>query len=185
MFADIRSSSETICASSDPASRRVTRNTPTLRPLQVSGSAAAAPTCPAAAPWRQASERASLRKSLLTQILLSRKACPQTPEPSGVSATIEISMLRSRAMSSPKPAANRSRLVSGSSRKIAVARKSPLENAASQTFSYSSSGDFAYRIASLVAFNAANVRAILVFKVLELRAGNNGLPQRDLCAADA
>ena len=32
-------------------------------------------------------------------------------------------------------------------------------------FRYSSSGDFAYRIASLVAFNAANVRAILVFKV--------------------
>src|SRR4029078_3609748 len=64
----------------------------------------------------------------------------------------------------------------GSSRKMAAPRKSPLENAASQTFSYSSSGDFAYRIASLVAFNAANVRAILVFKVLELRADKTGLP---------
>jgi len=42
-------------------------------------------------------------------------------------------MLRSRFVSSPKPAANFSRLVPGSSRKIAVARKSPLENAASQT----------------------------------------------------
>ena len=57
-----------------------------------------------------------------------------------------------------------------------MARKSPLENAASQTFSYSSSGDFAYRIASLVAFNAANVRVILVFKVLELRAGKTACP---------
>jgi len=52
--------------------------------------------------------------------------------------------------------------VPGSSKKIAVARKSPLENAASQTWRYSSSGDFAYRIASLVAFNAANVRAMFV-----------------------
>ena len=86
-----------------------------------------------------------------------------------------MSMLRSLAVSSPKPAANRSRLVSGSSKKTAVARKSPLEKAASQTFPYSSSGDFAYRIASLVAFNAANVRAILVFTALELPAGNTGL----------
>src|SRR5258708_16813440 len=86
-------------------------------------------------------------------------------------------MLRSRTVSSPKPAAKRSRLVSGSSKKTAVARKSPLEKAASQTFSYSCSGDFAYRIASLVAFNAANVRAILVFKVLELRAGIRPAPR--------
>ena len=98
--------------------------------------------------------------------LWSRKACPQTPEPSGVFATIEISMLRSRTMSSPKPAANRSMSVPGSSKKTAVARKSPLENAASQTCRYSSSGDFAYRIASLVALNAANVRAIVVSKII-------------------
>src|ERR1700737_5590536 len=94
----------------------------------------------------------------------SRKACPQTPEPSGVLATIEISIARSRLMSSPKPAANRSMLVPGSSKNTAVAMKSPLVNAASQTFSYSSSGDFAYRMASLVALNAANVRAKLVSK---------------------
>ena len=50
-----------------------------------------------------------------------------------------------------------------------LARKSPLENAASQTFRYNSSGDFAYRIASLVALNAANVRAILVSKTGSLR----------------
>ena len=70
----------------DPASRRVTRKTPTLRPLQISGSAAAAPTFPAATPWRQGSERASFRKSLLMDTLWSRKACPQTPDPSGVLA---------------------------------------------------------------------------------------------------
>src|SRR5260221_14565187 len=110
----------------------------------------------------------------------SRKACPQTPDPSGVLATIEISMLRSLTVSSPKPAAKRSRLVSGSSRKTAVARKSPLEKAASQTFSYSSSGDLAYRIASLVEFNAANVRAILVFNVLKLPCGQHSQPPRDL-----
>jgi hypothetical protein len=40
---------------------------------------------------------------------------------------IEISTLRSRAMSSPQPVANLSRLVSLSSRKTAVARKPPLE----------------------------------------------------------
>ena len=79
----MRSSSETICSSSEPASRRVTRNTPTLRPLQISGSAAAAPTPALAAPSRQASERGSLRKSLLTHTFWSRKAWPQTPEPSG------------------------------------------------------------------------------------------------------
>src|SRR5204863_5839174 len=55
---------------------------------------------------------------------------------------------------------------------IATARKSPTENAASQTFAYSSSGDLAYRIASLVAFNAANVRAISVFTVPKLPAGS-------------
>ena len=84
---------------------------------------------------------------------------------------IEMSMLRSRARSSPKPEATLSKPVCGSSTKTAVARKSPLEKAASQTFPYNSSGDFAYRIASLVAFNAANVRAISVSKVLELPAG--------------
>ena len=68
---------------------------------------------------------------------------------------------------------------------MATARKSPLENAASQTFSYSSSGDFAYRIASLVAFNAANVRAISVFTVPKLPAGNAGLPPRILCVQEA
>jgi hypothetical protein len=76
-------------------------------------------------------------------------------------------------------------LVSGSSKKTAVARKSPLEKAASQTFSYNSSGDFAYRIASLVAFNAANVRAILVFNVLELPIRQHGRPLGDLCGGDA
>src|SRR3981189_2058372 len=177
MFADMRSSSETIWSFSDPASRRVTSSTPTLRPLQVSGSAAAAPTCASDAPSRQASERASLRKSLLILSLWPRKACPQTPEPSGVLATIEISIRRRRLMSSPMPAANRSMSVPDSSKKTAVARKSPLENAASQTFRYNSSGDFAYRIASLVAFNAANVRAIVVFKALELPAGDSGLPR--------
>jgi hypothetical protein len=43
---------------------------------------------------------------------------------------------------------------------MVAAKKSPLEKAASQTFAYSSSGDFAYRIASFVAFNAASVRAV-------------------------
>jgi len=66
MFADMRSSSETIWPSSEPASRRVTSSTPTLRPLQISGNAAAAPTCASHAPFRQASERVSFRKSLLT-----------------------------------------------------------------------------------------------------------------------
>jgi hypothetical protein len=75
-------------------------------------------------------------------------------------------------------------LVSGSSRNTAVARKPPLENAASQTFSYSSSGDFAYRIASLVAFNAAKVRAILVFKALDLPQAIAACPGI-LCAGDA
>ncbi len=108
----------------------------------------------------------------------SRKACPQTPDPSGVFATIEISIARSRLMSSPKPAANRSRLVPGSSKKTAAARKSPLENAASQTFSYSSSGDFAYRIASLVALNAANVRAKFVSKPFSSRSLQLPSPKR-------
>ena len=61
MFADIRSSSETIGSLSEPASRKVTSSTPTLRPLQFSGSAAAAPICAAIAPSRHASERASFR----------------------------------------------------------------------------------------------------------------------------
>ncbi len=169
MFADMRSRSETICSFSDPAARRVTSSTPTPRPLHVSGDAAAAPTCTSDAPSRQASERGSFRKSLLTITFWSRNACPQTPEPSGVSATIEISIPRSRPMSSPKPAANRSQLVPGSSKKIAVARKSPLENAASQTCWYNSSWAFAYKIASLVALNAADVRAIFVSKIGSLR----------------
>jgi len=62
--------------------------------------------------------------------------------------------------------------VPGSAEKIAVARKSPLENAASQTCRYSSSGDFAYRIASLVALNAANVRAIFVSKTVSSVRGH-------------
>ena len=159
-------SSETIWSLSDPASRRVTSSTPTLRPLQVSGNAAAAPTCASDAPSRQASERASFRKSLLMLTFWSRKACPQTPNPRGYrrrskyrSCAAAQCLRRSRrqtgACRSPVPA-----------RKIAVARKSPLENAASQTCRYSSSGDFAYRIASLVALNAANVRAILVSKII-------------------
>src|SRR5580704_2189199 len=100
----------------------------------------------------------------------SRKARPQTPSPSGVPATIEISTLRSRGTSSPNPAAKRSRPVAGSSKKTDVARKSPLEKAASHTLTYNSSGDLAYRIASLVALSAANVRARLVSKILELPA---------------
>ncbi len=176
MFADTRSSIETICPSIEWGSRRETRSTPTPSPLQVSGSAAAVPTWPAVAPSRQGSERGSFRKSLLTHIFRSRKACPETPDPSGVPATIEMSMLRRRATSSPQPAAKRRRLVSGSSRKIATARKSPTENAASQTFAYSSSGDLAYRIASLVAFNAANVRAISVLTVPKLPAGSTAAP---------
>ena len=184
MFIDKRARSETVWSFSDPALRRVTSNTPTLRPLHVSGNAAAAPTCASHTPCRQASERASFRKSLLTLTFWSRKACPQTPDPSGAVATVEISMLRNRTMSSPKPAANRSMLVSGSSKKIAVARKSPLENAASQTCRYSSSGDFAYRIASLVALNAANVRAILVSK--SVSSVQQHLPTLgDLCVWDA
>ena len=133
MFADMRSSSETISPVSDPGSRRVTSSTPTLRPWQVSGNAAAAPIPPSRAPSRHASERASFRKSLLRLSLWLRKASPQTPAPSGVSAAAEISILRSRGTSSPKPAANRSMPVSASSRKIAVARKSPWENAAWHT----------------------------------------------------
>ncbi len=61
MFADMRSSSETIGSVSEPASRRVTSRTPTLRPLQISGKAAAAPTFSLAAPVRQASERISFK----------------------------------------------------------------------------------------------------------------------------
>ncbi|MEH2566834.1 hypothetical protein V1289_006461 [Bradyrhizobium sp. AZCC 2289] len=113
--------------------------------------------------------------------LLVAKGLPKTPDPSGVLATIEISMLRSLTISSPKPAAKRSRLVSGSSKKTAVARKSPLEKAASQTFSYNSSGDLAYRIASLVAFNAANVRATF----LSSPSRQRGRPLGDLCGGDA
>ena len=90
MFADTRSSIETICPSIECGSRRETSNTPTLSPLQISGSAAAAPTWPSLAPSRQGSERGSFRKSLLTHILRSRKACPLTPEPSGVPSTIEM-----------------------------------------------------------------------------------------------
>jgi hypothetical protein len=70
-----------------------------------------------------------VREIIAVLTIRSRKACPQTPEPSGASATIEISISRSRLVSSPTPAANRSKLVSGSSKKIAVASKSPLENA--------------------------------------------------------
>ena len=183
MFADTRSSIETSCSSIECASRRETSSTPTLSPLQISGSAAAAPTWLALAPSRQASECWSFRKSLLTHIRRSRKACPETPEPSGVPATIEMPMLRRRGTSSPQPAAKRRRLVSGSSRKIATARKSPTENAASQTFAYSSSGDLAYRIASLVAFNAANVRAISVFTVPKLPAGSHAAPADFMRAA--
>ena len=164
ILADIRSSIETVRPLIEPGSRLVTSSTPTLLPLQISGSAPADPTCPSQAPCRQASERVSLRKSLLTHSRWSRKACPQTPDPTGVPASIEMSMPRSRAMSSPKPATHRSKSVPGSSKNTAVPRKSPLENAALQTCSYSSSGDFAYRIASLVALNAAKVRARLVSK---------------------
>ena len=185
MFADTRSSIAAICPSIECGSRRETSSTPTLSPLRISGSAAAAPIWPALAPSRQGSERGSFRKSLLTHIFRSRKACPETPDPSGVPATIEMSILRRRGTSSPKPAAKRSRLVSGSSRKTATARKSPTENAASQTFAYSSSGDLAYRIASLVAFNAANVRAMSVFTVPKLPAGSARRPCRILCVQEA
>src|SRR6266567_2391270 len=164
ILADMRSNSDTVCSLIEPGSRLVTSSTPTLLPLQTRGNAAAAPTCASQTPCRQASERASLRKSLLTHSRWSRKACPQTPDPLGVSAATEMSMPRSRAMSSPKPATHRSKSVPGLSKKTAVARKSPLENAALQTCSYNSSGDFAYRIASLVALNAAKVRARLVSK---------------------
>ena len=44
MFADTRSSIETICPSIECGSRRETSNTPTPSPLQISGSAADAPT---------------------------------------------------------------------------------------------------------------------------------------------
>ncbi len=165
MFADMRLSIATSLSVREPGSRLVISSTPTLRPLQVSGTAAAAPTCPCCAPCRQASERRSLRKSFDITTSRSRKAWPHTPEPSGVPSTIEISMLRSRTVSSPKPAAKRNRLVPSSSRKTAVARKSPLKKAASQTLPYNSSGDFAYKIASLVALSAANVRARSVGKL--------------------
>ena len=68
MFADIRSNSETMWSFRDPASRRVTSSTPTLRPLQVNGNAAAASTQASHAPCRHARERTSFRKSLLTLI---------------------------------------------------------------------------------------------------------------------
>ena len=67
--------------------------------------------------------------------------------------------------------------------KDGVARKSPLENAASQTCRYRSSGDFAYRIASLVALNAANVRAMLVSKIIGSPAAIPPMPA-DLCRWD-
>ena len=104
---------ETVRPLIEPGSRLVTSSTPTLLPLQISGSAAADPTCPSQAPCRQASERVSLRKSLLTHSRWSRKACPQTPDPSGLPASIEMSMPRSRAMSSPKPATHRSKIRPG------------------------------------------------------------------------
>jgi hypothetical protein len=75
-------------------------------------------------------------------------------------------------------------LVPGSSKKIAVAMKSPLENAASQTCRYNSSGDFAYRIASLVALNAANVRAIYVSKSVSSLRQYLPIP-RDFMRVDA
>jgi hypothetical protein len=56
--------------------------------------------------------------------------------------------------------------------------------ACAMAWSYSSSGDFAHRIASLVAFNAAKVRAILVFKALELPQAIAACPGI-LCAGDA
>jgi hypothetical protein len=61
MFFDIRSSSETTSSLSEPASRLVTRNTPTHLPLRASGIAAAAPTWLSATPLRQASERTSFK----------------------------------------------------------------------------------------------------------------------------
>lgn len=61
MFADMRSNSDTICSLSELASLRVTYNTPTLLPLQSSGSAAAAPMRALAAPSRHANERGSFR----------------------------------------------------------------------------------------------------------------------------
>jgi hypothetical protein len=166
MFADMRFSIATASSVSEPASRRVTRKTPILLPPQVSGTAAAAPTWPFRAPTRQACERGSLRKSLATTTSRSRNAWPQTPDPSGVPATTDISILESRAMSSPNPVARRRKSVPSACRNTAVARKSPLEKAASHTFRYSSSGDLAYRIASLVALSAANVRARSVDKAL-------------------
>lgn len=57
----MRSNSETIGSLNELASRRVTNNTPTLLPLQSSGSAAAAPMAAEAAPARHASERGSFR----------------------------------------------------------------------------------------------------------------------------
>src|SRR5262245_44530547 len=119
----------------------------------------------------------------MMQGLWSRKARPQTPSPSGVPARIEMSTLRSLGTSSPNPAAKRSRPAAGSSKKTEVARKSPLENAASQTLAYNSSGDLAYRIASLVALSAAKVHARLVSKILELPA-ILAFPEGDLCAME-
>ena len=102
---------------------------------------------------------------MLTTTSRSRKAWPHTPDPSGVPAITEMSILRRRTVSSPNPTAKRSQSVPSARRKTAVARKSPLEKAASQTLRYNSSGDFAYRIASLVALSAANVRARSVGKL--------------------
>jgi len=70
---------------------------------------------------------------------------------------------------------------------IAVARKSPLvKTRASQTFSYSSSWRFRIqdRFVGRVP-TPQNVRAILVSRFLELRAGKTGLPPGFLCAVDA
>ena len=97
--------------------------------------------------------------------------------PRAYPATIEMSMLRRRAMSSPKPAAKRSRSVprlQQEDRRWPGSRRS--RRRLRRPSRYSSSGDFAYRIASLVAFNAANVRAISVSNVLKLPAATRACP---------
>ena len=105
MLADMRANSETICSWSEPTWLRVTISTPTLRPLQISGSAAAAPTPALVAPSRHASERGSFRKSLLTHSRWLRNASPPTPDPSGVPSSVVSSIDRIRGRSSPQPAA--------------------------------------------------------------------------------
>ena len=83
MFADTRSSIETICPSIERASRRETSNTPTLSPLQVSGSAAAAPTWLALAPVAPGQRARIVQEIVADAYFPVAESLPANPGPLG------------------------------------------------------------------------------------------------------